>query len=97
MPGARREPGGRTSRPTAHIAPTGSAPVDEAERELLTGMGNCYAACGEDFEGTVGMVAQARHRSPEDVKAALEGMRARYREDAEYRRLRGRLPDGFPL
>jgi len=30
------------------------------ERELMTGMGNCYASCHEDFEHTVEMVGDAR-------------------------------------
>lgn len=67
------------------------------ERELLTGMGNCYAACGEDFDGTVAMVAHARDLAPEEVRALLAGMRTRHAGDPEYRRLRGRLPDAFPL
>jgi hypothetical protein len=71
--------------------------VDPRERELLTGMGNCFEACGEDFEGTIEMVAHARHRTTEDVKGTLRGMRERYRDDPEYRTLRDRLPTDFPL
>lgn len=72
-------------------------PVDPRERELLTGMGNCYEACGEDFEGTVEMVANSRHRTVDDVKATLQAMRLRYGADPQYRVLRGRLPAEFPL
>ncbi len=60
-------------------------------------MGNCYEACGENFEETVGMVAHSRHRTPEDVRATLARMRAAYAEDPEYQGLRKRLPDSFPF
>ena len=71
--------------------------MDDRERELLTGMGNCFDACGEDFEGTVRMVASARDRTVEDVKQTLAQMRERYRSNPDYRRLRDRLPEAFPL
>lgn len=71
--------------------------VDPKERELLTGMGNCFEACHADFEGTVGMVADARRRTPADVVATLERMRREFGNDPEYRRLRSRLPAEFPL
>jgi hypothetical protein len=71
--------------------------VDPRERELLTGMGNCYEACGEDFDGTVEMVAHSRRRTPEDVKQTLAAMRQRYGADPDYQRLRERLPPDFPL
>jgi len=71
--------------------------VDGRERELLTGMGNCYEACGADFEGTVGMVADSRHRMVDEVKATLARMRATYGGDTDYQALRHRLPDSFPL
>ena len=74
-----------------------SRTVDARERELLTGMGNCFEACGEDFEGTVGMVADARHRRPEEVKATLVRMREKYQGDPDYQALRRRLPEAFPL
>ncbi len=38
-------------------------------------MGNCFEACGEDFERTVEMVADSRHRSPEEVKQTLVRLR----------------------
>jgi hypothetical protein len=60
-------------------------------------MGNCFEACGEDFEGTVEMVAHSRRRTPEDVKQTLVGMRDRYRGDPEYQELRRRLPPTFPV
>jgi len=71
--------------------------VDPQERELLTGMGNCYEACGADFEDTIGMVADSRRRTPEDVKQTLARMAQRYGADPEYQRLRGRLPPSFPF
>ena len=64
---------------------------------MLTGMGNCYEACGEDFDGTVEMVANSRHRKIEEVKATLARMRDMYHEDPEYATLRRRLPTDFPL
>jgi hypothetical protein len=71
--------------------------VDPRDRELLTGMGNCYEACHEDFEGTVDMVAGARRRSSDDVRQTLWNMKARYSADPEYRTLRARLPPEFPF
>jgi hypothetical protein len=71
--------------------------VDARERELLTGMGNCFEACGEDFEATVEMVAGSRHREVADVKATLARMRTLYHADPDYQALRRRLPDSFPL
>ena len=71
--------------------------MDSRERELLTGMGNCYAACGADFEGTVDMVASSRHREVAEVKATLARMRESYHSDPDYQSLRRRLPDSFPL
>lgn len=65
------------------------------EHELLQGMVNCYHACHADFEDTVSMVGSGRGLSAEEVKEIL----ARIREagGAEYRELRSRLPDDFPL
>lgn len=74
-----------------------SPAVDPTERELLTGMGNCFEACHADFEGTLGMVAGARRRTPADVLATLERMRRTYAGDPEYQRLRSRLPPEFPV
>ncbi len=71
--------------------------MDARERELLTGMGNCYEACGADFEGTVDMVANSRHREIREVKETLERMRESYRNDPDYQALRRRLPESFPL
>jgi len=71
--------------------------VDARERELLTGMGNCYEACGADFEDTVGMVAGSRRREVDEVKATLARMRATYGKDPDYQTLRRRLPESFPL
>ena len=65
------------------------------ERELLQGMVNCYHTCHADFEDTVGMVGSARGLNPQEVKEIL----ARLRETGgtEYKELRTRLPDTFPL
>jgi hypothetical protein len=71
--------------------------VTPRERELLTGMGNCFEACHADFDGTVGMVASSRGLTPEEVLSRLSVMRELYVGDAEYRRLRGRLPPDFPV
>ena len=71
--------------------------MDARERELLTGMGNCYAACGEDFDHTVEMVADSRRRTPEDVKRTLLTIAQQYGHDPEYQSLRRRLPPVFPF
>lgn len=71
--------------------------MDPRDRELLTGMGNCYEACHEDFEGTVDMVAGARRRTSDDVRQTLQSMNGRYASDPEYRALRARLPPEFPF
>ncbi|MGA7861269.1 MAG: hypothetical protein WCB19_05375 [Thermoplasmata archaeon] len=72
--------------------------MNPRERELLTGMGNCFEACHADFERTIEMVADSRHRTPEDVKETLRQMRERFAAaDPEYQRLRARLPADFPF
>lgn len=60
-------------------------------------MCNCYAVCGDDFENTIGMVANARGRTPEEVKATLIRVAEENAGDKEYRDLRSRLPRGFPF
>ncbi len=67
------------------------------ERELMTGMGNCYASCHEDFEHTLEMVGDARGLTIDQVKGMLEDIRGKYGGDVEYQRLRGRLPKDFPF
>ncbi len=67
------------------------------ERELLTGMGNCYAACHAEFEETLEMVGSSRGLSSEDVKAMLIAIRKKYGRDENYRTLRSRFPDTFPV
>ncbi len=67
------------------------------ERELLTGMGNCYASCHAHFEDTVQMVGSARNLSSEQVKKMLEDIRENSGGDSDYQRLRRRLPEDFPL
>lgn len=67
------------------------------DRELMQGMGNCYSACGEGFEATIGMVSSARGRTAEDVIATLRRLRAELGADPEYRTLRGRFPADFPV
>jgi len=41
----------------------------------MTGMGNCYASCHEDFEHTVEMVGDARGLTVDQVKKMLEDIR----------------------
>lgn len=60
-------------------------------------MGNCYEACGENFDRTVEMVADSRHRTPEDVKGSLADMARKYGRDADYQELRRRVPPSFPF
>jgi len=71
--------------------------VNPRERELMTGMGNCYASCHEDFEHTLEMVGDARGLTVDQVKTMLENIRKENGGDVEYQRLRGRLPKDFPL
>ncbi|TMI57950.1 hypothetical protein E6H14_06215 [Candidatus Bathyarchaeota archaeon] len=71
--------------------------MKSSERELLTGMGNCYSSCHEDFEHTVEMVGSARGLTVDQVKRMLEDIREKYGTDADYQKLRGRLPKDFPL
>jgi hypothetical protein len=60
-------------------------------------MGNCYAACGENFEHTVEMVASSRGRTTEDVKQTLTRMAERYASDPDYHALRERVPASYPF
>ncbi len=60
-------------------------------------MGNCYEACHADFEDTVGMVGGARGLTPETVKTMLKEMKEKYGGKGEYKALRSRLPESFPL
>lgn len=60
-------------------------------------MRNCYSVCGQDFEGTVEMVAHARNRTPEDVKGTLSRMAIAYAGEEDYRSLRESLPADFPF
>ena len=71
--------------------------VTPREEELLTGMGNCFAACRATFEETVEMVAGNRGLTPDAVRETLRSLRERFQDDPTYRRLRGRLPDEFPF
>jgi hypothetical protein len=67
------------------------------ERELLTGMGNCYASCQASFEETVQMVGRARNLTSDQVKRILNDFREKYRADPDYQKLRNRLPEDFPF
>jgi hypothetical protein len=67
------------------------------ERELLTGMGNCFAACHATFEETVEMVGGSRGLSPDEVKKILVRIRETSGTDEDYRKLRSRLPQDFPF
>ncbi|HYK93023.1 MAG TPA: hypothetical protein VEY07_03150 [Thermoplasmata archaeon] len=69
-------------------------PVD---RELMEGMGNCYAACGANFDETVRMVSSSRDRTPEDVVQTLRRLRSESGSTEEYLRLRARFPADFPV
>jgi hypothetical protein len=60
-------------------------------------MGNCYAACHADFDETLEMVGSSRGLSSEDVKAMLIAIRKKYGRDENYRTLRNRFPDSFPV
>ena len=60
-------------------------------------MCNCYSACGDDFEGTVRMVAGARGRTTEDVKETLLRLAKETAGEQEYQTLRSRLPAEFPF
>lgn len=71
--------------------------MNDRDRELLTGMGNCYEACHEDFESTVGMVSSSRRRTSDEVKQTLARLRMEFGRDPEYQALRGRLPAEFPF
>jgi hypothetical protein len=71
--------------------------MNSRERELLEGMGNCYATCGEDFHETTRMVASARGLAQSQVLAMLKEMREKYSDDEEYKKLRQRLPNEFPM
>lgn len=71
--------------------------MKERDRELLNGMGNCYRVCGEDFEETVRMVAGARGLSSDEVKSSLARIKEESGDTADYRALRARLPDHFPM
>lgn len=63
----------------------------------MTGMGNCYEACHATFEETLEMVGGNRGLSPAEVRSLLVAIRDRDGSDAEYRRLRERLPAEFPI
>ena len=71
--------------------------MNPRERELLQGMGNCFAACGEDFEGTTRMVASARGLEQEEVIQTLKTIRKNYENDQDYKKLRARIPEDFPV
>lgn len=63
----------------------------------MTGMGNCYEACHASFEETLEMVGGNRGLSPAEVRQLLATIRDRSVGDAEYQRLRRRLPSEFPF
>lgn len=80
-----------------NILETGSTRglLNPVDLELLQGMCNCYSVCGEDFEGTVRMVAGARGRTRDDVKEALARLAREHGGEQEYMALRKRLPAEF--
>ncbi len=65
------------------------------ERELMHGMVNCYHVCHGTFDETIGMVGSARGLTSQEVKRILEHIKLERSE--EYRELRQRLPEDFPL
>ena len=67
------------------------------DRELMEGMCNCYSACGEDYDGTVRMVAGARGRTSAEVKETLARLAKDNANDIGFRELRNRLPSNFPF
>lgn len=67
------------------------------DQELLEGMCNCYAVCGEDFDNTLRMVAGSRGRSTDEVKKTLLRLAMESATNPEYRALRGKLPAEFPF
>ena len=69
--------------------------VSPEERELLQGMGNCYAACHATFEETVEMVGGSRGLKPSEVKKMLIDIRTKHHQDEEYKALRSRFPEEF--
>ncbi|MFQ5986445.1 MAG: hypothetical protein ACE5KQ_03720 [Thermoplasmata archaeon] len=71
--------------------------MNKSDRELLTGMGNCYEVCGEDFAETVRMVSSARGLTPEVVVARLNRIREEFGDTESYQILRARLPEQFPF
>ncbi len=83
----------KKAKPRFGVAPA----VNDSDRELLTGMGNCYDVCGEDFEETVRMVSSARGLTPDVVRARLDRIRKEWGESGTYQALRARLPDDFPF
>lgn len=67
------------------------------DRELLTGMGNCFEACHASFEETLEMVADARQLTVSEVQSRLATLRQDHGGSEEYARLRARLPADFPF
>ncbi len=67
------------------------------ERDLLVDMENCCAASHADFEETLEMVCKPRVLSAEDVKAMLVAIRTKNGRDGDYKTLRSRFPDSFPV
>jgi hypothetical protein len=61
----------------------------------MNGMANCYDTCHANFTETVEMVGSARGLSPQEMMVILE--RLKDEDGEEYKALRQRLPDDFPL
>lgn len=75
--------------------PRESSLLTPRERELMHGMVNCCHVCHANFEETTEMVGLACGLSSQEVKEILKRLR---REDGdEYKELREKLPDEFPL
>ncbi len=61
----------------------------------MHGMVNCYHVCHGNFDETTEMVGSARGLTSQEVKRILTQIKLEGSE--EYKELRQRLPEGFPL
>ncbi len=71
--------------------------MEDAEKELIEGIANCYNTCHGDFKNTVRMVARARGLSESEVLSMLDKIKATYENSKEYAAIKSRLPADFPL
>ena len=71
--------------------------MNDKELELLTAAGNCYNTCLEDFDRTMEMISRWRGYTPEEVIEILRDVRKKYGQTDEYKKLRDRFPEEFPV